>query len=172
MPLNYLSKLIFAIFITLLLFVPMASAADDMSAVSWNITQSQLPANYIGSDFHISVLSYWILFAVGILFFLLSLRWAFENGTDVIAALAMIIFGFLSFVGFFVQDWSYEVVTTQLNETAQISIVPVVYTQPSWVMFITAMMLVISVINLYRISIGIMVASATDPISEIKERRR
>lgn len=76
----------------------------------------------------------------------------------------MIIFGFLTITGFNVQSWSYEVVTVQLNETAQISVMPVVYTQPGWIVFITALFLVISVINLYRVGLGLLTTASDKPL--------
>ena len=77
----------------------------------------------------------------------------------------MILFGYLSFTAFSVQSWTYEIVTVQLNETAQINVMPIVYTQPAWVVLISGMMLAISIVNLYRIEVGIL-AGATDPNEE------
>ena len=162
MPQTHFKTIITAVFITLLTLIPIVSA-EDTQAISWNITYTTDDVINLTSDFHISVLSYWILFLIGVLFFILSLKWDLENGVDVLAAISLIIFGFLTLVGFSVQQWSYEVVTVQLNETAQISILPVVYTQPVWTVLITALMFVISVINLYRIGLGILTAAADKP---------
>ena len=167
MPLTYFKKtLITAFFITLLSIIPAVSAEDiSPEPVAWNVTFNTQSASHIGNDIHISVLSWWVLFLVGILLFLISLKWAYENGTDIIAAISMIIFGFLSFTAFHVQSWSYEIVTVQMNESAQVTLMPIVYDQPAWVVLISILMLAISVVNLYRIEVELL-AAATDPNEE------
>lgn len=160
MPQTHFNVILTTVFVTLLLLIPAVSAEENSEAVAWAITYDTHEVTNLTSDFHISVLSYWILFLIGVLFFILSLRWTMENGIDVLAGISMIIFGFLTIVGFSVQQWSYEVVTVQLNETAMVSIMPVVYTQPAWIVLITALMFVISVINLYRVGIGLLMAAS------------
>ena len=164
MPQTHFNAILTTVFVTLFLLIPAVSAEDEPSAVSWNISYNTHDVTNLTDDFHISVLSFWILFLIAVLFFILSLKWKLENGIDVLAGISMIIFGFLTITGFNVQSWSYEVVTVQLNETAQISVMPVVYTQPGWIVFITALFLVISVINLYRVCLGLLTTASDKPL--------
>ena len=164
MPQSYFRITLSAIFLILLSVIPTACAAGP-DPITWNITQNVNPVTYLGNDAHESIYTWWILFLVGILFFLISLKWEYEHGTDIIAAISMIIFGFLSFTAFHVQSWSYEIVTVQMNESAQVTLMPIVYDQPAWVVLISILMLAISVVNLYRIEVGLL-AAATDPNEE------
>jgi hypothetical protein len=154
------------IVLAVLMITPASAGESGGETISWDIQYSQQPVTYLGADsVHISETAWWILFIFGFVLFLASLKWGIKNGSDILAGISTILFGFLSLTAFNVQSWTYEIVTVQLNESAQVSLMPVVYTQPPWLVLITVMMLFIGVINVYRIHIGTLVASA-------KPRRR
>ena len=161
-------KHILSILTALIILIPATSAKED--SVAWNITQTTQNAVSIGNTLHIDQISWWVLFGVGILFLLISLKWSLENGTDLLSGMGAVIFGFLTLTGFTVQSWSYDTALIQLNETAQISIIPVYYTQPAWICFITFMLLIVCVVNVYRIHLLGLVESA-DKFNMDKIRR-
>ena len=153
-----------AVLLALLLLISPVSAddvgavEDPANAVPWDVKITSQTALPLGADtVHISEITWWTLLVFGFLMFLASLKWTLEEGSDILAGISTVIFGFLSVTGFCVQTWSYEVVTLQLNETAQVYLMPVVYTQPPWTVLITIMMLFIGVINLYRIHVTTLV---------------
>lgn len=153
---------VFIIVLSVFIFIDPVTAADDADAVSWNITFNQMPSAAIGTDIHISELSWWALFCIGFLLFILSVRWTVDQGADILGGISTILWLFLSITGFYVQSWSYELATVQLNETVQLELLPVVYTHPAWVVFITLMMFVLGIINLYRIYINGIVKAAEE----------
>ena len=153
---------VFIIVLSVFIFIDPVTAADDADAVSWNITFNQMPSAAIGTDIHISELSWWTLFCIGFLLFILSVRWSVDQGADILGGISTILWLFLSITGFYVQSWSYELATVQLNETVQLELLPVVYTHPAWVVFITLMMFVLGIINLYRIYINGIVKAAEE----------
>lgn len=160
---KFATRIITSLLIVLaVLMIPSASAGESGGeGVSWDIQFSQQPAYSLGNDtVHVSETAWWILFLLGFVLFLASLKWGIKNGSDILAGISTILFGFLSLTAFNVQSWSYEVVTVQLNESAQVYLMPVVYTQPPWLILITVMMLFIGVVNVYRIHIGTLVTSA------------
>ena len=161
-------KHILSILAALIILIP-ATSAKEVS-VAWNITQTTQNAVSIGNTLHIDQISWWVLFGVGILFLLISLKWSLENGTDLLSGMGAVIFGFLTLTGFTVQSWSYDTAIIQLNETAQISIIPVYYTQPAWICLITFMLLIVCVVNVYRIHLLGLVESA-DKFNMDKIRR-
>jgi len=154
------SAAIFGFIAFVLFFITPVTAAEDGAAVNWNITFNQMPSAQLGNDAHISELSWWVLFCIGFLLFILSVRWTLEQGADILAAISSIVFLFLSITGFFIQQWSYELISVQLNETAKLMMLPVVYTHPAWVVLITLMMFVLGIVNLYRIYINSIVKAA------------
>lgn len=155
-----LSAAIIVLFVLSVLSLIAPVAAAEEGAVDWNITFNQMPSAQLGNDSHISELTWWVLFCIGFLLFILSVRWTLEQGADILAGISAILFMFLSITGFFIQHWSYELAAVQLNETAQLVLVPVVYTYPAWVVLITLMMFVLGIVNLYRIYISGIVKAA------------
>ena len=157
-------KILFlSILITLLSIIVPVSAGESISdAVSWNISTNTYPTTVIGAEAHVDALSWWLLFCIGILLFVISLKWTVEQGSDVLAGISLILFGYLSLTAFAVQTWTYEVVSVQLNNSAEFAIMPVVYSHPAWPVLITVLLFVLGVINLYRIHINTMLKTADD----------
>ena len=154
------SAAVIGFIVFVLFFIIPVTAAEDGAAVNWNITFNQMPSAQLGNDAHISELSWWVLFGIGFLLFILSVRWTLEQGADILAAISSIVFLFLSITGFFIQQWSYELISVQLNESVEVMMLPVVYTYPAWVVLITLMMFVLGIVNLYRIYINSIVKAA------------
>lgn len=159
---KFATRIITAFLIVLTVFMISPASAEDISeSIPWDVKFSQQPVFNLGNDsVHVSMLSWWGIFVTAFVFFLASLKWTLKNGSDIIATISTVMFGFLSVTAFNVQSWSYEVVTVQLNESAQVYLMPVVYTQPPWLIWITVMMLIIGVVNVYRIHIQNLASSA------------
>lgn len=148
------------IVLAVLTITPASAGESSGESISWDVQFSQQPVTYLGADtIHVSETAWWILFILGFVLFLASLKWTLKNGSDILAGISTIIFGFLTLTAFNVQSWTYEVVTVQLNESAQVYLMPVVYSQPPWLVLITAMMLFIGVVNVYRIHIGTLIST-------------